>query len=247
MLLTIDVGNTTTGVAIFDGDEIVFRNKLATPDEVSDKFLRSLIKWSLLNEGDGIIVSSVVPLVDESLETGIRELFGRKPLFINHQTKTGLEIKIDRSEELGADLIAGAVGGLYFFSPPFVVIDSGTATTFGAVNRDHEYIGGAILPGIEISIKSLAANAAKLNRIHFNVPDSIVGKNTEECIRTGIFYCNLGGINYMIQEYKELLGSDTNIILTGGLIRHFKDRLQDIDLYEPDLIYYGLKKIHDLQ
>jgi type III pantothenate kinase len=247
MLLTIDVGNTTTGVAIFDGDKIVFRNKLATPDEVSDKFLKSLIKRSLLQEGDNIIVSSVVPLVDDSLETGIRELFGRKPMFIDHKTKTGIEIRLDRPDELGADLIAGTVGGLYFFPPPFVVIDSGTATTFAAINRDHEYIGGAILPGIEISIKSLAANAAKLSRIHFDVPDSIVGKNTEDCIRTGIFYSNLGGINFMIEEYKKLLGSDTNIILTGGLIRHFAERLQGIDLYEPDLLYYGLKKIHEQQ
>lgn len=247
MLLTIDVGNTTTGVAIFDREEIVFRNKLATPDEVSDKFLKSLIKRKLLGKGDGSIVSSVVPLVDDSLESGILELLGMKPLFINHKIETGIKINIDRPEELGADLVAGAVGGLHFFAPPLVVIDSGTATTFGAVNRDYEYIGGAIFPGIEISIKSLASNAAKLNRIHFNVPDSIVGTNTEACIRTGIFYSNVGGINFMIKEYKKLLGNDTNIIVTGGLIRHFKDRLEGIDLYEPDLIYYGLKRIFELQ
>ncbi len=247
MLLTIDVGNTTTGVAIFDGDEIIFRNKLATPDEVSDKFLKSLIKRKLIKEGDGIIASSVVPLVNESLEAGIRELFGRKPLFINHKIKTGINIKLDRPEELGADLIAGAVGGLYFLPPPLVVVDSGTAITFGVVNSEFDYIGGAILPGIEISIKSLASNAANLSRIHFNVPGSIVGKNTEDCIRTGIFYSNLGGLNFMIKEYKKLLGEDTKIIVTGGLIRHFQNRLLGIDLYEPDLLYYGLKKIYELQ
>jgi len=233
MLLTIDVGNTTTGVTIFDGDKIVFRNKLATPDEVSDKFLKSLIKRSLIKEGDGIIVSSVVPLIDESLEAGIFDLFGRKPLFINHKIKTGIQVKLDRPDELGADLIAGAVGGIYFFSPPLVVIDSGTAITFAVVNGDFEYIGGAILPGIEIAIKSLASNAAKLDRIHFNIPASVVGTNTEDCIRTGIFYSNLGGLNFMIEEYKKLLGQDTKIIVTGGLVRHFQGRLQGIDLYEP--------------
>lgn len=247
MLLTIDVGNTTTGVAIFKEEEILFRNKLATPDEISDKFLKSLIKRKLIGEGDGIIVSSVVPLLDDSLEFGLFDLFRIKPLFINHKTKSGIKIKIDRPEELGADLIAGAVGGLSFFAPPLVVIDSGTAITFGAVNRDYEYVGGAILPGIEISIRSLASNAAKLNRIHFDVPGSIVGKNTEDCIKSGIFYSNLGGINFMIKEYKKLLGNDTKIILTGGLIRYFEDRLQGIDLYEPDLIYFGLKKIFELQ
>ncbi len=247
MLLTIDVGNTTVGAAIFDGDEIVFKNKLATPDEASDKFLKSLIKSKLIGEDAGIIISSVVPLVDESLESGIYELFGKKPLFITNKIKTGLKIALDSPDEMGADLIAGAVGGLYFFPPPLMVIDSGTATTFGIVDRNYEYLGGAIMPGIEISIRSLAANAAKLERIHFAVPESIMGKNTADCIRAGIYFCNLGGLNFMIKEYKKLTGADTKVILTGGLIRHFKDHIQGIDLYEPDLIYYGLKKIFELQ
>ncbi|MCK4765288.1 MAG: type III pantothenate kinase [Candidatus Aminicenantes bacterium] len=248
MLLTIDVGNTTTGVAIFNNGEIVFRNKLATPgDEVTEKFLKSLIKRKLIGKDDGIIISSVVPLVDNALEAGIVELFGIKPLFVDHRTETGLKICIDRPEELGADLIAGAVGGLHFFEPPLMVIDSGTATTYGIVNKDYEYIGGAILPGVEISIRSLSNNAAKLNRIHFKKPASIVGRNTEDCIRAGIFYSNLGGLDFMIKEYKKALGKKTKVIVTGGLIRHFKDLIEGIDLYEPDLLYYGLKKIFEMQ
>lgn len=248
MLLTLDVGNTTTGAAIFNNGEIVFRNKLATPvDEVSEKFLKSLIKRKLIGKDDGIIVSSVVPLVDEPLKAGIVDLLGIKPLFIDHHTKTGLKINIDRPEELGADLIAGAVGGLHFFEPPFMVIDSGTAITFGIVNKDYEYIGGAILPGVEISIRSLSNNAAKLKRIHFEKPASIIGANTEDCIRAGIFFCNLGGLDFMIKEYKKALGKETKVIVTGGLIKHFKDLIEGIDLYEPDLIYYGLKKIFEMQ
>jgi len=247
VLLAIDIGNTTIGVAIFDGDQIVFKNKLATPDEVSEKFLHSLVKRNLMEQIADVVVSSVVPLVNRSLSESIKAMFGLKPLFIDHTIRTGLTIKTDNPAELGADLIAGAAGGLKFFPPPLIIIDSGTATTFALVNREHEYVGGAIMPGIEISIKNLAANAAQLDRIHFEVPVSIIGKNTADCIRAGLYYCNLGGLDFMAGEYKKLLGEDARIIVTGGLIRYFKDQIREIDLYEPDLIYYGLKRIFDLQ
>ncbi len=247
MLVTIDVGNTTVGIAIFAGEEIVFKNKLATPDEVTEKFLHSLVKRKLIGEITDIIVSSVVPLVDKSLSDSVLGVFGKEPVLINHRTNTGIKIKTDRPEELGADLIAGAVGGLHFYPPPLVIIDSGTAITFAAVSRDYEYLGSAILPGIEISIKSLASNAAKLERINFYVPESVIGTNTADSIRAGLFYTYLGGLDFMIGEYKKTLGKNTKVIVTGGLIRHFKDRLKGIDLYEPDLIYYGLKRIFDLQ
>jgi len=247
MLLTVDVGNTTIGLAIFDGDRIVFKNKLTTPDEVTEKFIHSIMKRNVIEQIDHVIVSSVVPLVDSSLAASMTAIFGKPPLFIDYRTHTGMKIKTDQPEELGADLIAGAVGALHFFSPPAIVLDSGTAITFAVVDRDSQYLGGAILPGVEISIKSLATNAAKLNRINFSVPVSIVGRNTEDCIRAGLYYNYLGGLNFMIKEYKALLGEETRVIVTGGLIKHFKDRIDHIDLYEPDLIYYGLKRIFDLQ
>ena len=247
MLLAVDVGNTTVGIAIFDGDRIVFKNKLTTPDEITEKFVQSIVKRNVILHISDVIVSSVVPLVDQSLADSMNAIFGKKPLFIDHRTKTGLQIKTDHPHELGADLLAGAVGALHFFSPPVIIIDSGTAITFAVVNRDSEYLGGAILPGVEISIKTLATNAAKLNRINFSVPETIVGRNTEDCIRAGLYYNYLGGLNFMIKEYKKVLGREARVIVTGGLIKHFKDRIDHIDLYESDLIYFGLKRIFALQ
>ncbi len=243
MLLTVDVGNTTTGIAIFDGDRIVSQNKLLTPDEISPIFLKSMIKKDYRKEITDIIVSSVVPFVDQSLKDSMESYFKRSPIIIDHTLDTGLNLKIDTPSELGADRIADSVGGLYFYDPPLIIIDSGTATTFEIISKDSEYIGGCILPGIELSINSLAQNTAKLQRIHFTPPRSILGTNTETHINAGIYYCYIGGLSYMIDEYKKIVGNHAKVIATGGLARYFQDKIKGIDLYEPNLIYYGIMTI----
>lgn len=243
MLLTIDVGNTSTGLAVFDGDKIVAKNKLLTPDEINVIFLKSLIKKEYRSRITNIIVSSVVPFVDYSLKEAVKRLFGREALFIDYKNHSTLSYKIDNPAQLGADRIADCVGGLHFFEPPLVVIDSGTAITFDVISKDREYLGGVIFPGIELSIHSLAEKAAKLEKIHFRVPNSILGTNTEKSIRAGIFFNNVGGIAYIIKEYKKMLGEDAKVIATGGLSRYFENHIEGIDLYEPNLIYYGLRKI----
>lgn len=245
MLLTIDVGNTSTGVAVFDGDAIATKNKLLTPDEFEITFIKSLIKKELRRPIKAIIVSSVVPFVDESLKKSIRDYFHIDPYFIDYSTDSGLRFNVDNPSELGADRIADAVGGLSFFDPPLIIIDSGTAITFDVIGRDYKYMGGCIFPGIELSIHSLAEKAAKLERIHFNVPQSIMGTNTADHIRAGIYYCCVGGLTYIIDEYKKIVGQNAKVIATGGLSKYFKDTIKNIDCFEPDLIYYGLKRISD--
>jgi len=246
MLLTIDVGNTTTGGAVFSEGKIISKNKLLTPQqEINVLFLKSLVKKECRRSIQAVSISSVVPFVDESLRKSVLELFGVEPLFIDYRTDTGIRLKIDTPSEMGADRIADYAGALSMVSPPFIVIDSGTATTFDIVNRDREYIGGSIFPGIELSIKSLAQNTAKLGMIKFGVPESIVGTNTEKSIKAGIYFNYIGGLTYMIGEYKKVIGAEAKVVATGGLTRHFQGRIPDIDLYEPDLIYLGLKKIYE--
>ena len=248
MLLTIDVGNTTTGIAVFHKNELVFMNKLLTPDEVSRYFLKSLVKKEFRLEVRDVIVSSVVPFVDESLKESVREYFKKEPIFIDHITaeKVGLKLKIDTPSELGADRIADAIGALHFYKPPFIIIDSGTATTFDVISRDMEYLGGCIFPGIELSINSLAQNTAKLGRVHFTIPESIMGTNTEKHIVAGIYYSYVGGLSYMIDEYKKIVGQDAKVIATGGLVKYFEGKIPRIDKFEFDLIYFGLKKIYEI-
>ena len=245
MLLTIDVGNTCLGAAVFEGDRIIFRNKLNTPDRINIGFLKNLIDGPLMSGIESVIVSSVVPFVDHSLKGALHKLLGKDAFFIDHNTDTGIKLEIDHPEELGADRIADAVGGTHFSSPPLIILDSGTATTFDIVDKDYRYIGGSIFPGIELSIRSLASNTAKLNRIAFSEPASILGKNTEDNIRAGIYYCAIGGLEFMIRMYKEIVGEKATVIATGGVTHHFKQKIQNIDVFEPDLLYIGLKRIHE--
>ena len=244
-LLTIDIGNTSTSCAIFDVKNIVYRNRLITPDEITDEFLKNLLKSDFISRIGDVVCASVVPYVDRSLERSIKNLLQKKVLFVDHKTDTGIKIKIDKPEELGADRIADSVGGLHFFTPPFIVIDSGTATTFDIVNKDYEYIGGSIFSGIELSIRSLANNTAKLDRINFKIPKSIIGSNTESSIRSGIYYSYIGGLGYMIDECKKEVGADAKVCATGGLTRYFKGKIKSIDMFEPDLIFYGLRMIYN--
>lgn len=243
MLLTIDTGNTTTEIAVFNDAEIVFKNRLATPSHVSERFIKSLITSEYIDRVTDIYISSVVPLVDGPLSEGLTTITGIEPVFINHKSCNELRFMIDRPETLGADIIAGLFGAMHFFKPPFLVIDSGTATTFGAVDANCNFIGGAILPGVDISIKALANNAAKLNKIRFTPPDTIVGTNTADCINSGIYHINVGGINHMINEFQKILSPEAGIVLTGGAIRFFSDKIGHYDLLEPSLIHYGLYRI----
>ncbi len=245
MLLTIDIGNTTTGAAIFSDDKIISRNKLLTPQEISVIFLKSLVKEDCRNLIKAVSVSSVVPFVDDSLKVSVKELFGVDPFFTDYTTDTGIKLKIDNPGEMGADRIADYIGALSLYPPPFIVIDSGTATTFDIINKSSEYIGGSIFPGIELSIKSLAQNTAKLEMIKFGIPESIIGTNTEDSIKAGIFYNYLGGLSYMIREYKKEIGYEAHVVATGGLINYFEGKIPEVDHFEPDLIYLGLKKIYD--
>jgi type III pantothenate kinase len=247
MLLTIDIGNTCVGVAIFSAERILAKNKLITPDRITVRFLKNLVGEPHLAGIDSIIISSVVPYLDQSLSIAVESLFGKKAVFIDHHTPTGIEIKVDTPRELGADRIANSAGGIHFSTPPLIIIDSGTATTFDIVNEKYEYIGGCIMPGIELSIRSLASNTAKLDRISFAIPESILGTDTESNIQAGIYYSCIGGLEFMIDEYKKITGPGTTVIATGGVSFYFKDRLKNIDIYEPSLVYYGLKYIHEKQ
>jgi type III pantothenate kinase len=192
------------------------------------------------------IVSSVVPRLDRPLGTAIRRACGLRPVFLGPRTPTGIPLKIDRPSELGADRIADCAGALALFRPPLVVIDSGTAITFDLVNFRGEYCGGCILPGIGIAIQGLAEKTAKLKKISFSIPASPLGTRTADCIRAGVFYGTVGALQHLVNLYRELLGRGTTVVATGGLGRLFQGRVHGIDAFEPDLIFQGLRRIHEL-
>ena len=247
MILTIDVGNTSTACAVFRGQSIVYRRHIPTPKQWRPGHLKALLRADWKEKIRAIVVSSVVPPLDKALAKNIKKALGLPALFLDHRTPTGITLKIDKPSELGADRIADCLGALTFFPPPLIVIDSGTATTFDLLNEKKEYCGGSILPGIAIAIKSLAENTAKLKNIAFAIPDSPVGTNTVNSIRAGIYFGYIGTITHLIALYREILGPGSKVIATGGLIRYFKGRVSGIDAFEPDLLFYGLKSVYDRQ
>lgn len=247
MILTIDVGNTSTACAVFKGQNIVFRRHIPTPEEWQPGHLKVLLRAAWKAKIRAVVVSSVVPWLDRALAKNIKKILELPVIFLDQRTKTGITLKIDKPAELGADRIADCIGALRFFPPPVIVIDSGTATTFDLLNEKYEYCGGSILPGIAIAIKSLAENTAKLKEIAFAVPLSPVGTNTVNSIRAGIYFGYIGTLTHLIALYREILGPGSKVIATGGLIRYFKGRVPGIDLFEPDLLFYGLKSVYDQQ
>jgi type III pantothenate kinase len=247
MLLAIDVGNTTTACAVFRGRAIVHRRSLLTPKKWSARHFLILLTAALAKRTSAAIVSSVVPAVDRDLAATLRKQAGLRAHFLDHQTPTGMRLLIDKPAELGADRIADCAGALALFKPPLIVIDSGTATTFDLLNARSEYLGGCIFPGIGIAIKSLADNTAKLKKVTFAIPGSPLGTNTADSMRAGVYFGSIGALEYLIACYRRLLGPGCKVVATGGLSGCFKGRVRGIDRFAPDLLFLGLKRIHEHQ
>jgi type III pantothenate kinase len=247
MILTIDVGNTSTVCAVFRGKSIVYRRHIPTPEKWLAGHLKALLRDDWAVKIRAVIISSVVPPLDKALAENIKKTLRLPALFLDHRTPTGITLKIDKPSELGADRIADCRGALRFFPPPLIVIDSGTAITFDLINKRKEYCGGCILPGIAIASKSLAENTAKLKDSAFAIPASPVGTNTVNSIRAGIFFGYIGALTHLIALYRQILGPSSKVIATGGLIRYFRGRVPGIDAFEPDLLFYGLKSVYDQQ
>jgi type III pantothenate kinase len=244
MLLTVDVGNTMTAAAVFRDGGIVHRGRVPTPGKwPAGNFFR-LLGRARSSKVTGAIVSSVVPRLDRALAADIRSSCGLRPVFLNGRTATGIALKIDRPSQLGADRIADCAGALALFPPPLIVIDSGTAITFDLLNSRGEYCGGCILPGISIAAKSLADNTARLKNVALAFPASPVGTNTAASIRAGIYFGTVGALGHLIACYRDVLGPRCRVVATGGLLSEFRGRVPGIDHCEPDLIFLGLRRIH---
>ena len=245
MLLTVDVGNTTVAVAVFRGKAIVFRNRMPTPRSWTARSFAALLPSPWPGRVEAAAVSSVVPRLDRPLGAAIRRACAVRPLFLDARTDAGLPLRIDRPSELGADRIADCVGALALFRAPLVVIDSGTAITFDLVDRAGAYRGGCILPGIGIALQGLADHAARLRRVAFAVPRSPVGRSTADSIRAGIFFGYAGALAHLIALYRRRLGPHATVVATGGMMAAFRGRVPGIDAFAPDLIFIGLRRVHE--
>lgn len=255
MLLILDVGNTQTVVGLAPTDvsegDLARTWRLATaPERTGDELYlvveQLLMSWNLsLSDGiDGIAISSGVPPVTAALRDMCDRYFHADPVVLGPGVKTGLPLHYDNPREVGADRVANSVAALDLFGGPAVVVDFGTATTFDVVSAEGEYLGGAIFPGIEISIDALARRASALSTVELVAPRGVIGKSTTEAIQSGVIYGYSGMIDAMCRRFVDEVGEAT-IIATGGLAPTIAPHSESIQREEPWLTLHGLRLIYD--
>lgn len=254
MTLTLDVGNSNIVGGIFDGGKLVLQFRQTTSQNSSSDelgiFLRSVLRENSIDPGkiDSVGICSVVPPINYSLSSAILKYFGVEPLLIQSGIKTGLQLKYPNPKEIGADLIAGALGAAMLVpDKDLVIVDMGTATTITALTRNKEFLGGAIMPGLKISIQALADGTSKLPNVEIARPQNACGKSTIEAIQSGIFYGALGSLKELIYYFKKdaLKNPDAFVIATGGFVKNY----ESFDLFDkivPELVLLGIKKAIEL-
>ncbi len=249
MLLALDVGNTNVTIGVFDGARLIHNWRLRTVHEqTADEWgvlLRNLFAIGGLDPAaiSGIIVSSVVPILDASLSAMARHYFRTEAVYVNSETDTGLKVLYENPREVGADRLVNAVAALHKYGGPCVVVDLGTAITFDAVSGNGEYLGGVICPGIGISIGALFAKTARLPMVDFREPEKLVGTNTVGSIQSGIYYGTVGMIDGILERLLQKLGPETKTIATGGQASLITRGSRFLKTLDEDLTLEGLRLI----
>ena len=249
MLLAIDVGNTQTGLGLFDDDKLVEHWRLATEPRRTADELAMLIRGLLASSDrlaavDGIAACSTVPRVQTEVRAMCARWFGDLPLVIVEPgVRTGVPVLTDNPKEVGADRIVNTLAAHTLYGGPAVVVDFGTSTNFDVVSAQGEFLGGVLAPGIEISVDALAARAAQLMKVQLVRPRSVIGKNTVESLQSGILYGFASQIDGIVDRLVTELGPATTVIATGGLAPVVLDECRRIDVHEPWLTLIGLRLV----
>ena len=255
MLLAIDVGNTQTVVGIYDGDSLQRHWRISThPRKTNDEWALALSELLTINsislgDIDEVIISSVVPDATQALTAMCTKTLNLIALVVDHDTEAGIVIKMDNPAEVGADRIVNAAAAYAEYGGPAVIVDFGTATTFDVISTQGEYLGGAISPGIEVSLDALFSRAARLSEIEVTMPERAIGKSTDESLKSGIVFGYAGQVDSLVSRIAAELGCKRNglkVIATGGLADVVLAACRTITVHDPLLTLKGLKLIHDL-
>lgn len=246
MILAIDIGNSNIVIGGVQDGEIGFEARLRTDStKTSDEYcveLKMILDIYGANRDtiEGTIISSVVPQVMNSVKTAILKLTGKDCLVVGPGLKTGLNIRIENPSQLGADLVVGAVAALRLEKPPLIVIDMGTATTITVIDETGALIGGSIAPGVRISLDALTEGAALLPGLQLDKPKNAIGRNTVECMRSGIMLGTAVMLDGMVERMEEELGKKATVIATGGIAKFIVPLCRTPIRLEKDLLLMGL-------
>lgn len=252
MVFTIDVGNTNIVLGAFLNDKLVFTSRIAThPHYTEDQYAITFADIIRLYDCDvkafsGAIISSVVPSLVGVLKNAVKKLMGINALVVGPGIKTGLNIKLEDPAILGADLVCGAVGALAKYKAPLIIFDFGTATTISAIDKNGCFLGGSIIPGVNVSLKALSSSAALLQDIGAgNGAPDVIGTNTPDSMRSGIILGTASMVDGMVKRYREKLGESASVIATGGLAGIIvKNCLTPEIILDDNLLLDGLYTIY---
>lgn len=250
MILTIDIGNSNIVLGAVEGDEIRFEARLRTDaTKTSDEYcidLKMILEVYGVSKTDieGSIIASVVPQVLNSMQTAVKKLTGKAALVVGPGLKTGLNIQIENPGQTGADLVVGAVAALREHKAPLIVVDMGTATTMMVLDKNSAFVGGCIMPGVKISLDALTDRTALLPGLQLDQPKKAIGRNTIDCMRSGIMLGAACMIDGMIQRMEEELGYETTVIATGGIAKFVVPMCRRSVVYDKDLIVKGLAALY---
>ena len=247
MLLAVDVGNTQTVLGLFDGERLAEHRRLATERNRTSDELGALLGGMVdLGAVDAICLSSTVPALVREYEL-FAERWAEAPiLVVGPGAKTGIPVRYDDPREVGPDRVVNAVAAKERHGAPCIVVDFGTSTNFDVVSAEGEYVGGVLAPGIEISMDALFARAARLMRVDFTEPPTVIGKTTVHSLQSGLVYGFAGQVDRIVEEIRGELGVEAPAIATGGLAEIVAPHSRTIEMIDPHLTLEGLRLVWEL-
>lgn len=251
MILAIDVGNTNIVVGCIDDLKTYFIERLSTNRTKTELEYAVDLKNVLdiyhikKTEIEGCIISSVVPQITNIVKLAAEKILKKNAIVLGPGVKTGLNIMMDNPGQLGADQVADAVAGISGYPVPLILIDMGTATTASVVNSKKQYIGGMILPGVGVSLDALTARASQLSGISIDAPRHVIGKNTIECMKSGVLYSNAAALDGIIDRIEEELGEKATVVATGGLAKKIVPHCKREIILDEELLLRGLLIIYE--
>jgi len=251
MILCIDIGNTNTVVGGYDGDKLVFRARIATDASLtSDQYaveLKGLLDLHRIDAADfdGAAISSVVPQLTAPLSRAVVSVVGVYPIALGPDNFSDLDIKLDNPLELGNDLAAAAVATKSKYPLPCIIVDMGTATKMTVLSADGEFLGGAIAPGLHVSVESLIGNASLLTGIPLEAPENVIGTNTADCMKSGAVIGAAAMIDGMCERIAEQLGQAPKVVATGGLAHLVVPCCRKQVILDDDLVLDGIRMIYE--
>lgn len=250
MILAIDIGNTNIALGGFSEDKLCFVARVSTDasktsDEYASILLNTLSLYKVCPEAiEGAIVSSVVPALNRAIRDAVRFICGTEPLLVGPGVKTGIGLHCDDPASVGADLVCACVAARSLYGSPALIIDMGTATKMTVIDEKGAFIGVSIIPGVNMGLKALSEGTAQLPQVSLEEPKSVIGKNTAECMRSGIIYGNASLLDGMIDRFNSEMNAELPVIATGGLAKTIISHCKHEITVDENLVLKGLNIIY---